>query len=74
MNLQISSETDQRQDQEHLDQVAKEKKEKRDHHKFLIKIMLNGLGLSSAEKRALLIEVMQDLGLTHVKVIEEIRR
>ncbi len=53
--------------------AQKEAQEKRVHQKFLIKIMINNLGFSQEEKRAFLLEVMQELNLTQPKIIEEAR-
>lgn len=74
MQNQESSETGQREDQELLEQLIREKNKKIEHQKFLIKVMLNGLGLSQEEKRAFLIDVMKDLNLIDIKVIKEVRR
>lgn len=49
-----------------------QEQQKREDQKELTKILLEGFGLSPAEKRALLIEVMQDINLIQTKVIEEV--
>lgn len=47
--------------------------EKRENQKEQTKILLDGFGLSPAEKRALLIETMQDINVINPKIIEEVK-